>query len=62
MNEIFSKPEFISALQSGALGIAVGTIFAIFAGIYYWFPKITGKKLNEVLGKIHFIFSLIFNS
>jgi cytochrome c oxidase subunit 1 len=40
--------------------VAPGTIFAIFAGIYYWFPKITGKKLNEVLGKIHFIFSLIF--
>ena len=40
--------------------VAPGTIFAIFAGIYYWFPKITGKKLNEVLGKIHFVFSLIF--
>ena len=40
--------------------VAPGTIFAIFAGIYYWFPKVTGKKLNEVLGKIHFIFSLIF--
>tara|TARA_B100000965_G_C19602604_1_gene763715 strand:- start:3660 stop:5282 length:1623 start_codon:yes stop_codon:yes gene_type:complete len=40
--------------------VAPGTIFAIFAGIYFWFPKVTGKKLNEVLGKIHFIFSLIF--
>ncbi len=40
--------------------VAPGTIFAIFAGIYYWFPKITGKKLNEVLGKTHFIFSFIF--
>ena len=40
--------------------VAPGTIFAIFAGIYYWFPKITGKKMNEVLGKIHFTFSLIF--
>jgi len=40
--------------------VAPGTIFAIFAGIYYWFPKITGKKLNEVLGKVHFIFSIIF--
>ena len=40
--------------------VAPGTIFAIFAGIYYWFPKITGKKLNEVLGKVHFFFSLIF--
>ena len=40
--------------------VAPGTIFAIFAGIYFWFPKITGKKLNEGLGKIHFFFSLIF--
>jgi cytochrome c oxidase subunit 1 len=40
--------------------VAPGTIFAIFAGIYFWFPKITGKPLNEVLGKVHFIFSFIF--
>ena len=40
--------------------VAPGTIFAIFAGIYFWFPKITGKSLNEVLGKVHFIFSFIF--
>tara|TARA_Y100000389_G_scaffold141455_1_gene139322 strand:+ start:3927 stop:5636 length:1710 start_codon:yes stop_codon:yes gene_type:complete len=40
--------------------VAPGTIFAIFAGIYYWFPKVTGKKLNEVLGKTHFLFSFIF--
>ena len=40
--------------------VAPGTIFAIFAGIYFWFPKITGKILNETLGKIHFYFSFIF--
>ncbi len=40
--------------------VAPGTIFAIFAGIYYWFPKVTGKMLNESLGKIHFYFSFIF--
>ena len=40
--------------------VAPGTIFAIFAGIYYWYPKITGKILNETLGKIHFYFSFIF--
>ncbi len=40
--------------------VAPGTIFAIFAGIYYWFPKITGRKLNDVLGRIHFWLSLVF--
>jgi len=39
--------------------VAPGTIFAIFAGIYYWFPKITGKTMNETLGKIHFWGSLV---
>ncbi len=34
--------------------VAPGTIFAMFAGIYYWFPKISGRRLNEKLGKIHF--------
>jgi cytochrome c oxidase subunit 1 len=29
-------------------------IFGLFAGIYYWFPKMTGKSFNERLGKIHF--------
>jgi cytochrome c oxidase subunit 1 len=28
-----------------------GAVFAIFAGIYYWFPKITGRMLNETMGK-----------
>jgi len=39
--------------------VAPGTIFALFAGIYYWFPKVTGKMMNEKLGKIHFIGSFI---
>ena len=39
--------------------VAPGTIFGLFAGIYYWFPKITGKKMNEGLGKIHFWGSFI---
>jgi cytochrome c oxidase subunit 1 len=40
--------------------VAPGTLFALFAGIYYWFPKITGRKLSESLGKLHFWPSLIF--
>ena len=31
-----------------------GSIMGIFAGIYYWWPKLTGKMLNETLGKINF--------
>ncbi len=31
-----------------------GYIFPLFAAIYYWYPKITGRKLSETLGKIHF--------
>jgi len=40
--------------------VAPGTLFALFAGIYYWFPKATGKMMNETLGKIHFWGSLVF--
>jgi cytochrome c oxidase subunit 1 len=39
--------------------VAPGTIFALFAGIYYWFPKATGRKMNDLLGKIHFWGSFI---
>ena len=35
-------------------------IFAFFSGIYYWLPKMTGIKLNERLGKIHFWTMFIF--
>ncbi len=31
-----------------------GSVFGIFAGIYYWFPKMFGRMMNETLGKIHF--------
>jgi cytochrome c oxidase subunit 1 len=31
-----------------------GSLFTIFAGIYYWFPKMTGRLYNEKLGKLHF--------
>ena len=35
--------------------VLFGTIvFATFAGIYFWFPKITGRMLDEPLGKLHF--------
>jgi cytochrome c oxidase subunit 1 len=36
------------------------TIFGGFAGIYYWFPKMVGRMLNEILGQIHFWLTFIF--
>jgi cytochrome c oxidase subunit I len=35
-----------------------GSVFGVFAGVYYWFPKMTGRMLNESLGKLQFV--LIF--
>ena len=34
--------------------LSLGAVFAIFAGWYFWFPKITGYMYNETLGKMHF--------
>jgi len=31
-----------------------GEIFALFAALYYWFPKLTGRMYNQALGKLHF--------
>jgi cytochrome c oxidase subunit 1 len=36
-----------------------GAVLAIFSGIYYWFPKITGRLLNEGLGKVSFWLMLV---
>jgi cytochrome c oxidase subunit I len=36
-----------------------GIVMAVFAGAYYWYPKVTGKRLNETLGKWHFWFFVI---
>jgi cytochrome c oxidase subunit 1 len=36
-----------------------GSIFGLFAGIYYWYPKFTNKLLDERLGKLHFVLMLI---
>jgi cytochrome c oxidase subunit 1 len=40
--------------------VAPGTLFALFAGVYYWFPKATGRQMNVLLGKLHFWFSFLF--
>jgi cytochrome c oxidase subunit I len=36
------------------LVMGVASMFGIFAGTYFWFPKVTGRMMNETLGKIHF--------
>jgi cytochrome c oxidase subunit I len=36
-----------------------GALFGIFAGIYYWYPKMFGKMYNETLGKWHFVLTFI---
>jgi len=37
-----------------------GSMFGIFAGIYYWYPKMFGRTMNERLGKIHFWMTFVF--
>jgi cytochrome c oxidase subunit 1 len=34
--------------------LSMGAVYAIFAGFYFWFPKLTGLHYPEVLGKMHF--------
>jgi cytochrome c oxidase subunit I len=36
-----------------------GTVFALFAGTYYWFPKMTGRMLSEKLGRWHFWLTIV---
>ena len=37
-----------------------GTAFGVFGAIYFWFPKMFGRTMNEGLGKLHFLLSFIF--
>nr|WP_294813632.1 cytochrome c oxidase subunit I [uncultured Sphingomonas sp.] len=34
--------------------LSLGAVFSLFAGFYYWFPKISGRMYNELLGQLHF--------
>ena len=36
-----------------------GSVFTIFAGVYHWFPKMTGRMYDERLGRIHFWLTLV---
>jgi cytochrome c oxidase subunit 1 len=37
-----------------------GSLFGIFAGITFWFPKMFGRLMNETWGKIHFVLTIVF--
>jgi cytochrome c oxidase subunit 1 len=40
--------------------VLFGTIvFAVYGGVYFWFPKMTGRRLREDLGKVHFWLTLV---
>jgi cytochrome c oxidase subunit 1 len=39
--------------------MAVAPVMVIFAAIYHWYPKITGRMLNDTLGKVHFWVTLL---
>ncbi|MDB5502264.1 MAG: Cytochrome-c oxidase [Tardiphaga sp.] len=34
--------------------LSLGAVFSLFAGFYYWFPKMSGRMYNELLGQVHF--------
>ncbi|MCC7352191.1 MAG: cytochrome c oxidase subunit I [Anaerolineae bacterium] len=36
-----------------------GSVTAVYAGLYYWFPKITGRMLDERMGKVHFLLHFV---
>ncbi|GFE71874.1 cytochrome c oxidase subunit I [Chroococcus sp. FPU101] len=36
-----------------------GSVLGLFAGIYHWYPKMTGRMMNETLGRIHFILTFV---
>ncbi len=36
-----------------------GSVFGLYAGIYHWFPKMTGRMLNETWGRVHFVLTFI---
>ena len=39
--------------------MAMAGAFSLFAGVYYWFPLLTGRLMNETLGRFHFWFTVI---
>jgi len=40
--------------------VVAGIVFALFAAVYYWFPKMFGRRMNEGMAKLHFVLTYIF--
>ena len=57
MDRVFQDTYYVVAHFHYVLSL--GAVFAIFAGWYYWFPKITGYMYSEFLGKMHFWITFI---
>ncbi|NJK36505.1 MAG: cytochrome c oxidase subunit I [Oscillatoriales cyanobacterium RM2_1_1] len=36
-----------------------GAVFGVYAGVYHWFPKMTGRMMNETWGRVHFVLTLV---
>ena len=53
----FHDTYFVLAHFHMIMGVAA--IFGIFAGTYFWFPKMFGRMMNATLGKIHFWFTFV---
>ena len=52
VDRVMQETYYVIAHFHYVMGIAA--VFSIFAGWYYWFPKITGYMYNETIGKLHF--------
>ena len=39
--------------------LSMGAVFAVFAGFYFWMPKMMGRTVNDLLGKVHFTLMFI---
>ena len=39
-----------------------GSVMTVFAGVYFWYPKVFGRMINERLGKLHFWSTFVFSN
>src|SRR5215208_2731725 len=56
---LFAVGFLMMFLIGGINGAFGGSVFGIMAGFYYWFPKMTGRMMNETIGKVQFVLMFI---